>query len=162
VDITGLNGVGCITKHDKYITTFDQKAALAEIKTIHEHEKAIRDKNENEHTEKNLLQADYRLRKHIAARSCHFITYNLNFATLVTEGDVFSKFFKKQRAARQTAPGKLSGGGRVARIIVGASLNAVPFYVRQGYAPVEGIDWRPSGDSDEPSIPGLKMIREFR
>ena len=49
----------------------------------------------------------------------------------------------------------------VARMVVAASLNAVPFYARHGYAGVERIDWRPSGASDEPAIPALKMVKDL-
>jgi putative acetyltransferase len=51
---------------------------------------------------------------------------------------------------------------RVARVIVAASLNAVPFYARHGYDSIERFEWRPSGAGDEAPIPLLKMVKHLR
>lgn len=50
---------------------------------------------------------------------------------------------------------------QVARVVVAASLNAVPFYARHGYDSIERFDWRPSGAGDEPPIAALKMVKDL-
>lgn len=97
VRITGLNGVGYITEDDGYITTFDQGLMLAEYNKILGLEKDIRENRVGTHTKKNLEQADGRLRRHIATRSCHFITVELNFPSLVAEAQALNRFLRNQK-----------------------------------------------------------------
>lgn len=50
---------------------------------------------------------------------------------------------------------------QAARIIVAASLNAVPFYARHGYEDIERFEWRPPGCPAGLSIPALKMVKDL-
>jgi hypothetical protein len=76
--VTGLNGVGYITKDDKCIVTFDQAQMLDTVNNIGELEKKVASKKPGQHDEKNLRQAEERFRKHVQSRSCHYAIYNLN------------------------------------------------------------------------------------
>lgn len=108
--ITALNGVGYITEDDTYITTFDQGLMLPEYNKILDFEKQIREGRKGTYTEKNLQQADGRLRKHISTRSCHFIAYELNFGAFLTESAALGRFlFKQQKARKPAQPGRISG-----------------------------------------------------
>ncbi|MEJ8859546.1 hypothetical protein WKW79_33635 [Variovorax robiniae] len=104
VCLTALNGVGYISEEDDYITTFDQGAMLAEYNSILKMEKDIREKRSGTHTAKNLKQAEGRLKKHIATRSCHFITIELNFLGFVAEAKGLSSFLHRQKKQRAMPP----------------------------------------------------------
>ncbi|QBR03555.1 hypothetical protein [Paraburkholderia pallida] len=94
--ITGLNGVGYITASDRQIVTFDQVQMLKTVKDIGALEEKIGTKAEGTHDAGNLKLAEGRLRNHIAARRCHYISMFIDTA-------VIRRYMEKQaeKAARK-------------------------------------------------------------
>ncbi|WP_028222599.1 hypothetical protein [Paraburkholderia oxyphila] len=104
--VTGLNGVGYITGDDRQIVTFDQIQMLKTVEDIGILEKKVNSKSPGTHDAKNLVQAEKRLRDHIAARRCHYIAMLVD--TAVIRRDLKEK--KEQEALKAQEDAKGSGG----------------------------------------------------